>query len=78
MKIKNGMNRVEITLKIKLDNKKYIYTNKRRLSLQQPFENLGEQKNQEVKGLKELKLKYSQCVEDKKLPLVLIMEQIVL
>ena len=69
--IKNGMNSTGITLGITLDNEKYVWTNKRRISSQLPFENIGEQKNENVKGLKELKLKYSQCVEDKKLPLVL-------
>lgn len=69
--IKNGMNSTGVTLGITLDNEKYIWTNKRRLSSQQPFENIGDQQNGEVKGLKELKLRYWQCVEEKKLPLVL-------
>ena len=69
--IKNGMNSTGVTLGITLDNEKYVWTNRRRLSSQQPFENIGEQQNEGVKGLKELKLRYSQCVEDKKLPLVL-------
>lgn len=69
--IKNGMNSTGVTLGITLDNEKYVWTNKRRLSSQQPFENIGEQQNGEIKGLKELKLRYSQCVEEKKLPLVL-------
>lgn len=69
--IKNGTNSTGVTLGITLDNEKYVWTNRRRLSSQQPFENIGNQQNEEVKGLKELKLRYSQCVEDKKLPLVL-------
>ena len=69
--IKNGTNSTGVTLGITLDNEKYVWTNRRRLSSQQPFENIGDQQNEEVKGLKELKLRYSQCVEDKKLPLVL-------
>ncbi len=69
--IKNGMNSTGVTLGITLDNEKYVWTNKRRLSSQQPFENIGDQQNGEIRGLKELKLRYSQCVEEKKLPLVL-------
>lgn len=69
--IKNGMNSTGVTLGITLDNEKYVWTNKRRLSSQRPFENIGDQQNGEIRGLKELKLRYSQCVEEKKLPLVL-------
>lgn len=69
--IKSGMNSTGVTLGITLDNEKYVWTNRRRLSSQHPFENIGEQQNDGVKGLKELKLRYGQCVEDKKLPLVL-------
>ena len=69
--IKSGMNSTGVTLGITLDNEKYVWTNKRRLSSQQPFENIGEQQKERIKGLKELKLRYAQCVEDKKLPLVL-------
>ena len=35
------------------------------------FENNGDPKHETVKGLKEIKLKYTQCVEENKLPLVL-------
>ena len=50
---------------------KYVWTNRRRLSSQQPFENNGDVKVEDVKSLKELKAKYSQCVEERKLPLIL-------
>lgn len=69
--IRNGMNSTGITLGITLDGERYVWTNKRRISSQQPFEDIEEIKNQNVKGIKELKLKYPQCVEKKKLPLVL-------
>lgn len=65
--ITNGKNSTGITLGITLDNEKYIWTNKRRISSQQPFENTGNPQN----DIKELKLKYAQCVEEKKLPLIL-------
>ena len=55
--IKNGTNSTGVTLGITLDNEKYVWTNRRRLSSQQPFENIGNQQNEEVKGLKELKLR---------------------
>ena len=50
---------------------KDIRTNRRRLSSQQPFENAGDVKAEKAKSLKELKSKYSQCVEERKLPLIL-------
>ena len=56
---------------ITLDGEKYIWTNRRRLSSQQPFENSGDVKEENAKSLKELKFKYSQCVEERKLPLIL-------
>ena len=37
--IKSGMNSTGVTLGITLDNEKYVWTNRRRLSSQQPFEN---------------------------------------
>ena len=69
--IKSGMNSTGVTLGITLDNEKYVWTNRRRLSSQQPFENNWDPKHETVKGLKEIKLKYTQCVEENKLPLVL-------
>ena len=54
-----------------MDGEKYIWTNRRRLSSQQPFENAGDVKAEKAKSLKELKSKYSQCVEERKLPLIL-------
>ena len=69
--IRSGSNSVGVTLGITLDGERYVWNNKRRISSQQPFEDMGELKTEKVKGLKELKLKYSECVEQKKLPLVL-------
>ncbi len=69
--IRNGSNGTGVTLGITLDNERYIWTNRRRVSSQQPFENMSEIKIDDFKGLKELKQKYSECVEDRKLPLVL-------
>ena len=69
--IKSGTNSVGVTLGITLDNEKYVWTNRRRFSSQQPFENIGNKKEENVKELKDLKTKYLQCVEERKLPLVL-------
>ena len=69
--IKSGTNSVGVTLGITLDNEKYVWTNRRRFSAQQPFENIGNKKEENVKELKDLKTKYLQCVEERKLPLVL-------
>ena len=69
--IRNGANSTGVTLGISLDNERYIWTNKRRFSSQKPFENISEKKLENVKDLKELKIKYAQCVETKALPLVL-------
>ena len=69
--IRNGSNGTTVTLGITLDGEKYVWTNRRRLSSQQPFENNGDVKVEDVKSLKELKAKYSQCVEERKLPLIL-------
>ena len=69
--IRNGANGTTVTLGITLDGEKYVWTNRRRLSSQQPFENNGDVKVEDVKSLKELKAKYSQCVEERKLPLIL-------
>ena len=54
-----------------LGGEKYVWTNRRRLSSQQPFENAGDVKAENAKSLKELKFKYSQCVEERKLPFVI-------
>lgn len=42
--IRNGANGAAVTLGITLDGKKYVWTNRRRLSSQQPFENAGDVK----------------------------------
>ena len=64
---------LDVSEKLRAENasEKYVWTNRRRLSSQQPFENNGDVKVEDVKSLKELKAKYSQCVEERKLPLIL-------
>ena len=69
--IRNGANGAVVTLGITLDDEEYVWTNRRRLSSQQPFENTWDVKTENTKELKELKIKYAQCVEERKLPLVL-------
>lgn len=69
--IRNGADSTGIILGITLDKEKYIWTNKRRISSQKPYENIEFTKEGNVKELKELKEKYALCVEEKKLPLVL-------
>ena len=56
--IRNGANGAAVTLGITLDGEKYLWTNRRRLSSQQPFENAGDVKAENAKSLKELKSKY--------------------
>lgn len=68
--IRNEENSVTVTLGITLDGKRYVWTNKRRISSQQPFENIPDTREADAEGLKELKAKYSQCVENRKLPLI--------
>lgn len=69
--IRNEASSTGVTLGITLDEEKYVWTNKRRRSSQQPFENMGNVPFENTKGLKELKGKYLQCVDERKLPLVL-------
>lgn len=69
--IRSGANGAGVTLGITLDDEKYVWTNRRRLSSQQPFENIGDIKIENARDIKRLKGKYSQCVEEKRLPLVL-------
>lgn len=76
--IRNGANGTTVTLGITLDGEKYVWTNRRRLSSQQPFENNGDVKVEDVKSLKELKAKYSQCVEERKLPLTVMVRRRIL
>ena len=57
--IRNGANGAAVTLGITLDGEKYVWTNRRRLSSQQPFENAGDVKAENAKSLKELKSKYA-------------------
>lgn len=46
--IRNGANGTTVTLGITLDGEKYVWTNRRRLSSQQPFENNGDQNDPEL------------------------------
>lgn len=69
--IRSGTNSSIITLGITLDGEQYVWTNKKRLSAQQPYDNSVEQKDTDVKGEKELKIKYPHCAKEGKLPLVL-------
>ena len=64
---------LDVSEKLRAENasEKYVWTNRRRLSSQQPFENAGDVKAENAKSLKELKSRYSQCVEERKLPLIL-------
>ena len=67
--IEYGANGTAVKVGITLDDIHYIWTNKRRLSSQIPFEDGIEDK--EPDDLKMLKRAYTKCVENKKLPLVL-------
>lgn len=67
--IKCGAMGTAVTIGISLDNEKYVWTNKRRLSSQIPFDSIIEQRGQN--DLKRLKNKYAECVEKKRMPLVL-------
>lgn len=60
-----------VTIGILLDHEQYVWTNRRRLSSQVPFEDAVESKGQVQNDLKKLKLKYTECVGRRKLPLVL-------
>lgn len=67
--IKHGANSAAVKIGITLNDKRYVWTNKRRLSSQIPFEEGIDDKEQDA--LRALKKVYAKCVEDKKLPLVL-------
>lgn len=69
--IKCGASGTAVTVGISLYKEKYVWTNKRRLSSQIPFENGIEQKGQAQNDLKSLKNKYAECVLARQLPLVL-------
>ena len=65
--IQCGAAGTSVTIGITLDGGQYVWTNRRRFSAQTPYENAMEQRN----DLKELKGKYTECVEKRRLPLVL-------
>lgn len=67
--IKHGTKSTAVKVGIMLDDKKYIWTNKRRISSQIPFEQGIDEK--EPDDLKILKKVYANKVEEGKLPLVL-------
>ena len=67
--IMHGTTSTAVKVGIALDDKQYIWTNKRRLSSQIPFEEGIEDKEQD--DLKLLKKVYAKEVEEKNLPLVL-------
>lgn len=67
--VRLGSNGVAVKIGITLDNEKYIWTNRRRLSSQIPFEE-GIEANEQG-DLKALKNVYAKCVENRKFPLVL-------
>lgn len=67
--VRLGSNGVAVKIGITLNDEKYIWTNRRRLSSQIPFEE-GIEANEQG-DLKRLKNVYAQCVEQRKLPLVL-------
>lgn len=69
--IRCGTSGTVVTVGISLEDGKYVWTNKRRLSSQISFGEPVEQKGQVQNDLKNLKIKYAECVEKRKLPLVL-------
>lgn len=69
--IKCGALGTAVTVGISLENETYVWTNKRRLSSKVPFDEAIGQKGQVQNDLKDLKIKYAECVEKRKLPLVL-------
>lgn len=69
--IMHGESGAAVTIGIILDDEKYIWTNKRRLSSQVPFDETIELREQIQNDSKLLKSKYVECVLKKELPLVL-------
>ncbi len=69
--IQCGFYGTEVTIGISLDNERYVWTNRRRFSSQIPYDSEAEQRGQTQNDLKRLKNKYIECVENRKLPLVL-------
>jgi len=69
--IKQGTSGTAVTIGITLDDENYVWTNRRRISSQVPFDEAIEAKEQTQNDFRKLKLKYSECVLKKELPLVL-------
>ncbi len=69
--IRSGANSTMITLGITLDGEQYVWTNRKRLSSQYPYDSAAEQNDTDIKGLKKLKTTYAQLAEKGNLPLVL-------
>ena len=69
--IRYGTSGTGITIGITLNNERYIWTNKRRISSQVAFDNAIELREKKQNDLKKIKNKYTECVEQRKLPLVL-------
>lgn len=69
--IQYGSAGTAITIGISLESEQYVWTNRRRFSTQVPNGSAIEQKGKIQNDLKSLKIKYAECVEKKKLPLVL-------
>ena len=69
--IRYGTSGTGVTVGITLDNEKYIWTNKRRISSQVAFDNAIEMREKKQNDLKKIKNKYADCVAQRKLPLVL-------
>lgn len=67
--VRLGSNGVAVKIGIVLNDENYVWTNRRRLSSQIPFEE-GIEANEQG-DLKRLKNVYAKCVEQRKLPLVL-------
>lgn len=69
--VREGAYGTAVSIGASLDGEQYVWTNKRRDSSKVPSVNASEQKGQMQNDLKALKAKYAECVEKKKLPLVL-------
>lgn len=69
--IRYGATSVAVTIGVELNGESYVWTNKRRKSSNEPFDEAIEAKEQLGNDLKKLKQKYMECVTNETLPLVL-------
>lgn len=69
--IKDGTSSTAVTVGIRLENEKYVWTNKRRKSSSCQYDEAIEAREQSGNDLKKLKQKYIECVNHKFLPLIL-------